>query len=370
MEPTEQQDDRLSRRRTLRRGVLAGSLLALGLCLVFVPGCAYIAQAAKGQFELMAGRIPVQRALDEVELTDDERDRLMLVSRVKEFGESVIGLSPTKNYETINPTFDSVVWNVSGTSPDRFEPHRYAYPIVGELPYIGYFSKEDADEEAALLNSLGWETYVRGAGAYSTLGWFRDPLWRSMLAWDVEQLSNTVLHELSHATVWLPGHGSFNESLATFLGDEASARFMETLRDERPEDYGLWQDRIADNTLYREAMHELVARLDGLYRSGFPRSEVLSRKDEVIADARVRWALRDWRLEGYRRAIEEGRTVNNARLVQFRIYNTGGTVFGEALARFDGDLPRFIEGARRLDVLRKKGGADWDPYTALEALTP
>ncbi len=370
MEPTEQQTDRSPRRRTIRRVVLAGSLLVLGLCLVFVPGCAYIAQAAKGQFELMAGRMPVERALNEVDLTEEERDRLLLVGRVKDFGEHVIGLSPTKNYETINPTFDTVVWNVSGTSPDRFEPHRYAYPIVGELPYIGYFSREAADEEAALLQGLGWETYVRSAGAYSTLGWFRDPLWRSMLAWDVEQLSNTVLHELAHATVWLPGHGSFNESLATFLGDAASARFMETLRDERPEAYGLWKDRIADNAMYREAMHELVARLDGLYRSGLPRDEVMTRKAQVIADARRRWPARDWRLEGYRRAIEEGRTVNNARLVQFRIYNTGGSLFDETLARFDGDLPGFIEAVRRLDTMRKKGGRDWDPYEALESLKP
>ncbi len=318
----------------------------------------------------MAGRVPVEKALETVEFTDEERDRLMLVGRVKAFGEDVIGLSPTKNYETINPTFDTVVWNVSGTAPDRFEPHRYAYPIVGELPYIGYFDRAKADEEAELLKSLGWETYVRSAGAYSTLGWFRDPLWRSMLKWDVEQLSNTVLHELAHATVWLPGHGSFNESLATFLGDEAAARFMESIRDERPDAYQTWQDREADGDRYRREMNALVAQLDGLYQSGLPRSEILDRKERVIAAARVRWTTLPWRLEGYRRALDEGRTVNNPKLVQFRVYNTGSSRFDDALSRFDGDLPAFIEAVRTLQKARRKGGVGWDPYDALDALAP
>lgn len=355
--------------RRARWGVALGAL-TLVLSVLFLPGCAYIAQAARGQLSLMAGRVPIDKALETVEFTDEERDRLLLVGRVKEFGEQTIGLSPTKNYETINPTFDTVVWNVSGTASDRFEPHVYAYPIVGDLPYIGYFSREDAEEEAALLRELGWETYVRSAGAYSTLGWFKDPLWRSMLAWDVEQLSNTVLHELAHATVWLPGHGRFNESLATFLGDEAAARFMESIRDERPDAYQLWQDREVDGARYKEQMHHLVSRLDGLYRAGLPTAEVLARKEQVIAEERERWVTLPWRLEGYRRALDADRVMNNARLVQFRVYNTGASVFDEALERFDGDLPTLIEALRGLEEQRKRGGRDWDPYEAVESLVP
>jgi len=347
--------------------VLLG-LALLSPLLLLIPGVAYIAQAARGQAVLMAGRVPVDEALETVDFTDEERDRLELVGRVKRFGEDVIGLSPTKNYEAINPTFDQVIWNVSGTAPDRFVPHKYAYPVVGELPYIGFFDREDADAEAALLESLGWETYIRSAGAYSTLGWFRDPLWRSMLAWDVEQLSNTVLHELAHATVWLKGQGSFNESLAGFLGDEAAARFMEEIREERPEAYEVWQDRVADGALYRQEMHAMVARLDGLYRSGLPQAEVLARKERVIEETRARWVTLDWRLDGYRRALDPSRTLNNPRLVQFHVYNTGASAFDDALERFGGDLPAFIDAVRTLETAQTAGGKDWDPYEALEGL--
>ena len=352
-------------------GAAAITLAGTAAAVLFLPGCAYIAQAARGQLRLMAGRVSNERALETVEFTEEERDRLELVPRIKEFGEQVIGLSPTRNYDAINPDFAESVWNVSATAPDRFEPHYFAYPVVGKLPYIGYFDRDAATEEQDRLKALGWETYMRSAGAYSTLGWFRDPLWRSMLSWDVEQLSNTVLHELAHATLWLPGHGDFNESLATFLGDEASARYMESIRAERPDAYQLWIDRTADGALYRSTMHALVARLDGLYRSGLPTAEVLARKEQVITTARARWKELPWRLDGYRRAMDDDRLVNNAKLVQFRIYNTGGDAFDDALARFDGDLPAFIEAARaELPARRTSEGGAFDPFAALADLRP
>lgn len=352
-------------------GAGVAGLAGLMGALLFLPGCAYIAQAARGQLRLMAGRVPNERALETVDFTDEERARLQLVPRIKEFGERRIGLSPTRNYEAINPEFRESVWNVSATAPDRFEAHYFAYPVVGRLPYIGYFAKEAALEEQRRLDALGWETYVRSAGAYSTLGWFRDPLWRSMLSWDEEQLANTVLHELAHATLWMAGHGDFNESLASFLGDQAAALYMEEIRAERPAAYQVWQDRVADGALYRRTMHALVARLDGLYRSGLPRGEVLARKQEVIAQARERWVELPWRLDGYRTAMGADRIVNNARLVQFRIYNTGGDAFDEALARFSGDLSAFVAAATEELPRRKKAeGRGFDPWVALDELAP
>ena len=188
--------------------------LAVGLSLLSLslPGCAYIAKQAEGQLKLLAGRVPIEQALEEVEFSPKERELLDWLPRIKAFGEEVVGLKPTPNYMTINPDFSGVIWNVSAAAPDRFLSHRYNYPVVGALPYIGFWDKDDAKAEVARLQALGWETYMRTAGAYSTLGWFRDPLWRSMLAWDFERFVNTVLHELAHATLWLPGQGKFNES--------------------------------------------------------------------------------------------------------------------------------------------------------------
>ncbi len=343
----------------------------LNLALLFLPGCAYIAKQAQGQLTLLAGRVPNDKALETVDFTDDERAMLEWVPVIKRYGEDVIGLSPTKNYETINPEFDSVVWNVSAAAPDAFTSHRYRYPIVGELPYIGFFDKEDARAEAARLQELGWETWIRGAGAYSTLGWFRDPLWRSMLDWDLEQMSNTVLHELCHSTLWLAGEGKFNESFASFVGDEASRRFLLSIAGEHPDVWQTYLDREADSAQYRAFMHGMVTRLKGLYRSGLSRTEIVRRRDALIEESRAEYGQLDFRLDGYRRALRPERTLNNARLKQFRVYNTGMDAFDEALARFDGDLRLFVETAKaELTREKRRAPRKFDPYEALRELNP
>jgi len=330
----------------------------------------YIARAARGHFDLMLGAVPLEEGLAREDLTDRERDRLRLTARVKAYGEETLGLSPTRNYEKVNLDFDQVVWNVSGCEADRFESHMYRYPVVGALPYIGYFDRAEADAEAARLEATGMDVWVRPSGAYSTLGWFQDPLWRSHLKWSVERFSNTVLHELAHSTLWLPGEGKFNESFASFVGDAAAERFMGTIREERPEAYRRWQDGIAEGARYREFMHDLYTRLDTLYESGLGREATLARKVEIIDEARARYAAMDWELEGYRRAMGPDRVINNARMMQFRVYRTGMDVFDEALARFDGDLSAFLDAARTLPDLKKSTKGPWNPFDAVATLSP
>lgn len=335
-----------------------------------LPGCAYIAQAAEGQMRLLAGRVPLDKALETVDFTESERESLAWVPRIKEFGETTVGLSATPNYETINPDFDDVVWNVSACARDRFESHIYRYPIVGALPYIGYFDKEDALAEQAKLQTLGWETWVRPAGAYSTLGWFKDPLWRSMLQWDLDRLANTVLHELAHSTLWIKGEGRFNESFASFVGDEAERRFLVAIRAEEPELWQRHQDREADQASYRLFMHRMVRRLDALYDAGLSADELLNRKERLIDQARREYGRMEWKLPGYRAALDPETVLNNARLGQFRVYNTGSDVFEDALKRFGGDLSALIEASRQLPKLVGRGRNRADPYELLKTLQP
>jgi len=348
-----------------------GLLLLVGL-LVFAatPAGRYLLQAARGQATLMLGAEPIARALARPDLDEEQRRKLRLVGEIKAFGERHVGLEPSDNYSRINVEFDQVVWNVSACPPDRFDSHVYRYPIVGALPYIGFFSRDAADAEAATLQALGWETWVRSAGAYSTLGWFEDPLWGSMLEWGDARLANTILHELAHATVWVPGHGKFNESLATFIGDEAEERWLAEPVDGRAELRRTKRGREVDGAQYREFLHELYAQLDGVYSAGFGADDTQQLRDAVVADARVRYAALPWEGEGYARALRPERVLNNPRLKQFRVYHTGEDAFDAALQRFDGDLPALLVALRTLPRLKRKGGRDWDPYEAMDALAP
>jgi len=346
-------------------------LLSAGVCAstLLLPGCAYIAKQAKGQLELLAGRVAIDEAKKTVEFTTSERELLDWVPRIKDFGEQQVGMSPTKNYTTINPSFTGVIWNVSAAAPDRFASHRYHYPVVGALPYIGFWDKEDARAEVKRLGELGWETYMRRAGAYSTLGWFRDPLWRSMLQWDFERFANTVLHELAHSTLWIPGHGDFNESFASFLGDRATEEFLQSLTAEHPEYWQKHEDDGVDRDQYRRFMHRLVGRLEGLYGAGLSRAVVAEERAKLIEQARSDYAALDWRSAGYARAMRAGRNMGNARLRQFRVYNTGMDDFDRALERYGGDLTAFVAAAsEELPKARRRGGRGWDPYAALREL--
>ena len=352
-----------------RQSLLLVLVLVLVVSALSSPG-RFLISAAAGHLSLMAGAIPLKEGLETGDLSEDEQKKLRWVPRIKAFGEEQVGLSPTRNYETINPDFDTVVWNVSACAVDSFNSHIYRYPIVGRLPYIGYFNREDADKEQQRLESLGLDTWVRSAGAYSTLGWFRDPLWRSMLAWDLDRLANTVLHELVHSTLWLRGHGRFNESFASFVGDRAAEVFVESLAGEQPELLERRRLRQEDEQHYRRSFHSLFRELEGLYERDLPREKVLEDKAAIIAAARRRHASEDWHFPGYARAMEEGRVLNNARLVQFAVYNTKSEVFVDALERFGGDLAAFIRAAQTLEGQRSEMGRSFDPYAAMARLEP
>lgn len=344
------------------------ALLLLPL-LLLLPGPRYLLQQGWGQLALLADRTPIDEALRDPDLSDRERRMLAWVPRIKDFGERQVGLSPSRNYSRISLGFDRVVWNVSGCASDRFVSHVYRYPIVGRLPYIGFFDRDDALDEARRLEALGWDSYVRPAGAYSTLGWFEDPLWRSMLAWDLPQLANTVLHELAHATVWVEGQGAFNESFAAFVGDEASHRFLESVRDEEPEAWQSHVGREADSDAYRARMYDLYQRLDGLYATGLDPAERDRLRAAILDEARADWRAADWTLPAYRQALDRGE-LSNPRLVQFRVYNTGSDDFDDALGRFGGSLPDFVAAAKDRYEGGHKSDRSSDPYAVLRNLGP
>lgn len=339
--------------------LLALSVLTAGGALIH-PRTRYVLVAASYQLELLWGRVPLESALAQGELPAPERDRLAQVPRIRAFARE-IGLAERGHYSTINPRWNRTVHNVSACAPLRFEPVTWWFPIVGTVPYLGYFDEGAAQAEATRLRALGLDVHVRPAGAWSTLGWFRDPLLPEMARWDEGRLSNTLFHELTHATVWIPGSVAFNESLASFVGDVASLRYLE-------HHYGAGGDivvreraRHADRQAFQRLMVEVYAELDAVYTSDAPDAEKLRQKARILEGLpdRVdgvgfsepdRW--RQWMAQ---------EPWNNARLVQFRVYNRSPEWFGVLLDRHGGDLPAFLAA---VEEIAGRGG---DPYAALAA---
>ncbi len=179
----------------------------------------------------MARAEPISRALD-AETDPERRRRLELVLATRSFAESS-GLKVGGSYEEISETSDlAVAYVVTAALQDRLEPYQWSYPIIGRIPYRGYFERRRADGFASKLRGQGYDTHVVRAGAYSTLGWFDDPLPSSVLEYDDVAVVDLVLHELVHGTVYIPNDIAFNETLASAVAARLTIRFFE-LREDR-----------------------------------------------------------------------------------------------------------------------------------------
>ncbi|MBA2320492.1 MAG: aminopeptidase [Deltaproteobacteria bacterium] len=350
---------RFRRRAGLAALVGLGTLAAVLASPRTMPG--YLVRQGVFQAELLYGRVPVEDVLATNSLTPARAENLRRVAPIKAFGAS-IGLASTENYGTIHPTWSRQIWNLSACHPTRFESVRWWFPVVGSMPYIGFFRQPDARERAAELEQQGLDVSVRTAGAYSTLGWFADPVLPDMLDWPETQLSDTLLHELAHATLWVPGSAMFNESFANVVGETASRAWMvHTYGEGSPEVETLDGNR-ADGERYRLVLHGLYEDLDALYQDPrFTEQEKRLRKAMLYESLPSRVALAGIG-DGSRfaAALQRG-AWNNARLVQFRTYNRGAAWFRTVLAEGDGDIGRFIA---RIREITSEGG---DPWAALGA---
>ncbi|MAY81105.1 MAG: hypothetical protein CL930_10020 [Deltaproteobacteria bacterium] len=350
--------------KSLPRTITKVIVLALGTLTIsaFIPGCGvgYVVRSAYFQAELLQSREPIEDIRSSETLTQKQIKALNLIADVKAFGAE-FGLKATDNYETIAWEWDRKIWNLSACPPLQFKPVTWRFPIVGKVPYLGFFRKEDADIWASRLEDDGHDVYMRTAGAYSTLGWFRDPILPPMLEWDDVRLADTVLHELVHATLWIPGSVKFNESFANFVGEKAAFQYLEARFG--PESPKLKQaiERHEDMNRWREILRKLYQDLDSVYKDE-QRSESQKLKEREQLYSSLKSRVQEAHLthpERFLKAVDKG-PWNNARLAQYRTYNHRRDWFESILARHNGDLLTFMDAIEEITKNAK------DPFKALK----
>lgn len=203
---------------------------------VFVGGLIYLIMAPTGRYLLRAGweelmilrnRQPIADLVADSTVSPVTAHKLRLVLAARAFAEDSIGLEAKKSFTTFTQLkSDTLVLVLSGAYPDLLKEKTWWFPIVGRVPYKGYFDVDQAKRAAAELNADGFDSYLRPASAFSTLGWFNDPLVSSTLRSDSIDLANTVVHEITHSTYYAAGGATFNESFANFVGARGSAAFF------------------------------------------------------------------------------------------------------------------------------------------------
>ncbi|BFI95552.1 MAG: aminopeptidase [Rhodanobacter sp.] len=328
----------------LRLGCLVFAVLSLAL-----SGCGslrYYAQAVHGQGELVLRRQPVRKLLRDPATDPKLAARLSLALAAREFASRHLDLPDNRSYTTYVALHRPyVVWNVFATPRYSVEAVQHCFPVAGCVAYRGWFSEAAAEADAARLRSRGDDVWVGGVPAYSTLGWFADPILSSMLGWNDDELASTIFHELAHQLIYAKGDTAFNESFATFVQTEG-LREWRAARGLPPDD---GRAQAMDDAFTKRVL-ELRDRLKALYASGADREAMEAGKQREIAAFRQRYAAwRDAHFPGdHRYDAWVARPINNARLLPFGLYDQWTPAFAALFREGGGQWPAFYARVRVL----------------------
>jgi predicted aminopeptidase len=327
-------------------GAFAVRSTSLILCLLLLSGCGvgYLWHVSVGQAKLLARRQSVEEVLQGPRLSEEERQKVRLILCTRAFAVEHLGLHASDSYMTfVWVDGPYVSYNLSASPKDALRPYVWRFPIVGRMPYKGFFSKALALREQDKLDAQGYDTYVRGVRAYSTLGYFDDPILSSMLRMHDFPLINTIIHELLHQTVWIKGNVTFNESLASFVEEKGALAYLTWRYGEASSELQHYRDMRADAAVFRGYMRALVERLDALYQQPLGHAEKMRRRAQLFAEAKTNYptVFPRMKIHYYRRYFER-QALNNAVLLSFRRYHRDNTFFERTLAENGGDLRRMI----------------------------
>jgi predicted aminopeptidase len=338
---------------------LAAALIFAAAMILF-SGC-YVLRQGVTMLGYLSRAVPLEDIAEGEAGREEDLAFVQRIHDIRRFASEDLGLASNSNYtKYVELPRDYLAAVVSASEKDSFTRHEWWFPITGSVPYKGFFDEEEAREEALCLKEKDLDVWIRRVDAFSTLGWFSDPLYSYMKKYPIRRLANLIIHEQLHATVYLAGNSQFNEELAEFVGTEGARLYMARTFGEASEEYAAMTNQEEDSQSYVAFIHGLTAELESLYAAGFTREEKLRKKEEIIAAAKKRFEENYENLfhsDAYRSFVRL--PVNNAYLELFRLYYAKDNYLKDFYLRFGGSLKKFIEAAKTLN-------GDTDPRSQLE----
>ncbi len=333
------------------RALLAVLLLALGSV-----GCAtlgYYGQSIGGQLEVLAKRRPIADLLDDPAVADDLKTRLSLILRLRAFASNELLLPDNASYRSYaDLERPYAVWNVYAAPELSLTPKEWCFPVVGCVAYRGYFARHEAETFAEKLRGQGYDVHVGGVAAYSTLGWFHDPMLNTLIHRPPADLAGLMFHELAHQQVYVRDDSTFNESFATAVELEGARRWLAAMGTP-----GQLDDYLAAKQTQARFVALVMhyrARLAALYASEQTAEHKRAGKAKLFSELRADHEKQKASGDDGRhhaRWFEQG--LNNARLVPFGVYRQHLPAFQALLARQNGDLAAFYRAVHELAQLPK-----------------
>ena len=346
--------------RVLARLLLVVLLLAIGF-LALTPMGRYIARAAWDEGRILARREPIPELVRSTATDPRTRAKLQLVLDARAFASDSVGLEAGESFTTFSQlTTDTLVLVLAGAYRDKLESYTWWFPVVGSVPYKGFFDPADAQRAASDMERRGFDVYLRPASAFSTLGWFNDPLLSTTLELDSASLANTVIHELTHNTFYAPGEAIFNESFANFVGSRGAMWYFRSRGDsvnERLSEEDWARDKRMGRfweSLYRSLDSAFEAHPGDRKARLAASAAIYAQAESVFTDSVAP------ELPGYGSRPAARPQLNNAILLARRVYRTGLDDFDAVFSLEGNDLKR----AMRQIIALAKSRPD-DPYGAL-----
>ncbi len=299
------------------------AMLAVVTLAIALQGCelGYIARGAWAEMRLLWNRKPIDEVLARGDLPADTRAKLETVLEVRKFAQDQLGLKVGGAYRAVSQVDShAIVWVVMAAPRDSLTPLTWWFPIVGRVPYRGYFDKHDAEAEAKSLEDAGYDTFVRPAVAFSTLGFFNDPLLSNLLNLSRVELAGVIIHELFHRTFFLASDVMFDESAATWVGSRGAIDFFAATAGPDASATQAARGVLQSDLEFASFLLQAQAQLLRLYQSGLPHEEIVKRRGPLFEQIKANYAALKPRLSGLERFDLDHEPLNNAVLINYLIY--------------------------------------------------
>lgn len=324
------------------------------LVLFFTAACLqcrslpYYDQAIDGQMEILRKQEPISDLIEDPDTPANLRKKLIFIKEVRDFAAKELHLPVNDhylNYVDLNRPY--VVWNVYAAPEFSLTPKTWCFPIVGCVAYRGYFSEQDARRFGDSLKQEGYDVFIAGAIAYSTLGWFDDPVLSTFANLSEPAIAALIFHELAHGVLYIKDDTAFNESFATAVEQEGFRRWQMAANDLKG--YENWLSKRQRRQRFIYLVSKYRAKLDDLYQNGLPLNENRNQKAAIFNQMKSEFMD----LKSIHRTLAAydawfKHPLNNAQLISVSTYYDWVPAFGKILSESGGDLNTFYQTCRQL----------------------
>lgn len=304
----------------------------------------YGIQQGKGQLGIIYGAEPIDSYLQDSSYADSLKAKLLLVREIKKYAIDSLGINPSDNYENLfDQQGEPVMWVVTGCDSNALNPYYWKFPFLGRFSYKGHFKKSKAIKEYKELKEEGYDAEINVVNAWSTLGWFKDPVMSSMLYKSPGQLARVIIHELTHGTLYVKNDIQFNENLASFVGDRGAVKFLTWKYGENSKELLDYMGDLADMKKVRSHLLQGTQELTKFYEENNLTVSREMKREKIKSIITSLDTLTLYNKHKLDRIIASSDTLNNTFFTDFLTYRKEqNSIEKEFIQDFNGDYEKYL----------------------------